>query len=279
MPVSTSELCSWCVDCLLEGGKKEQGLHRIVGQTALGVVVTVLPSQRPSQLKASWLSLSLLVVSVIIANCIPSLLLQDQRGTGLSTPVTALSLAQRGNAEGQAAYLSCFRSVGFQSYRFSFAEERSLTSFHDTPPLGIANFLVMHFIMICLAHECLFVFFVCFRADSIVADAEIIRSMLVPATNHDGRWTILGQSFGGFCCVTYLSNAPEGSCEWPFVPCILSAIKSCASYVVCVGFLELVYGHQRLDAPSERFVNNQPQSIIVVIIIHISLFRQGLLMC
>ena len=43
-----------------------------------------------------------------------------------------------------------------------------------------------------------------------MADAEIIRSMLVPATNHDGRWTILGQSFGGFCCVTYLSNAPEG---------------------------------------------------------------------
>ena len=43
-----------------------------------------------------------------------------------------------------------------------------------------------------------------------MADAEIIRSMLVPGTNHDGRCTILGQSFGGFCCVTYLSNAPEG---------------------------------------------------------------------
>lgn len=47
------------------------------------------------------------------------------------------------------------------------------------------------------------------RADSIVADAEVIRMVLVPGTNHDGRWTVLGQSFGGFCCVTYLSLAPE----------------------------------------------------------------------
>jgi hypothetical protein len=28
-----------------------------------------------------------------------------------------------------------------------------------------------------------------------------------------GRWSILGQSFGGFCCATYLSLAPEGLLE------------------------------------------------------------------
>ena len=44
-----------------------------------------------------------------------------------------------------------------------------------------------------------------FRADSIVADAELIRRQLVGAP-----WTVLGQSFGGFCALTYLSFAPEG---------------------------------------------------------------------
>jgi pimeloyl-ACP methyl ester carboxylesterase len=44
-----------------------------------------------------------------------------------------------------------------------------------------------------------------FRADSIVRDAELIRHQLGAE-----RWTVLGQSFGGFCVVTYISQAPEG---------------------------------------------------------------------
>lgn len=45
-----------------------------------------------------------------------------------------------------------------------------------------------------------------FRADSIVADAEVVRRRLTR-----GRpWTILGQSYGGFVALTYLSYAPEG---------------------------------------------------------------------
>jgi pimeloyl-ACP methyl ester carboxylesterase len=48
-----------------------------------------------------------------------------------------------------------------------------------------------------------------FRADSIAADAELVRRQLT-----GGRpWSVLGQSFGGFCTVTYLSQAPEGICE------------------------------------------------------------------
>ena len=45
-----------------------------------------------------------------------------------------------------------------------------------------------------------------FRADSIVRDCELIRQELLG----DEPWTVLGQSFGGFCAVTYLSLAPEG---------------------------------------------------------------------
>ncbi|MEU9899471.1 alpha/beta fold hydrolase [Streptomyces phaeochromogenes] len=45
-----------------------------------------------------------------------------------------------------------------------------------------------------------------FRADSIVRDCEAIR----PAVTGGAPWAVLGQSFGGFCAVHYLSTAPEG---------------------------------------------------------------------
>ncbi|RKT08304.1 alpha/beta hydrolase family protein [Streptomyces sp. 3211.6] len=45
-----------------------------------------------------------------------------------------------------------------------------------------------------------------FRADSIVADAELIRRKLCG----DEPWETLGQSYGGFITLTYLSQAPEG---------------------------------------------------------------------
>ncbi|MDO5742866.1 MAG: alpha/beta fold hydrolase [Micrococcaceae bacterium] len=43
-----------------------------------------------------------------------------------------------------------------------------------------------------------------FRADSIVHDAEAIRGALGIAS-----WSTLGQSYGGFCTLTYLSMAPH----------------------------------------------------------------------
>lgn len=45
-----------------------------------------------------------------------------------------------------------------------------------------------------------------FRADSIVRDAELVRRELVG----EQPWTVLGQSYGGFAALTYLSFAPEG---------------------------------------------------------------------
>ena len=79
-------------------------------------------------------------------------LLLDQRGTGLSTPVTPETLVGEGDAAAQAAYLTHF------------------------------------------------------RADAIVADAEAIRRALLG----DRPWRALGQSYGGFCLLRYLSAAPEG---------------------------------------------------------------------
>jgi pimeloyl-ACP methyl ester carboxylesterase len=45
-----------------------------------------------------------------------------------------------------------------------------------------------------------------FRADSIIRDAELIRRQLTGGQ----PWSVLGQSFGGFCTVSYLSLAPDG---------------------------------------------------------------------
>lgn len=44
------------------------------------------------------------------------------------------------------------------------------------------------------------------RADSIVRDAELIRQALCG----DEPWETIGQSYGGFLTLTYLSQAPEG---------------------------------------------------------------------
>ncbi|GAA2551727.1 proline iminopeptidase [Neomicrococcus aestuarii] len=76
-------------------------------------------------------------------------LLLDQRGTGLSTPINHQVLAGMAPDE-QADYLTHF------------------------------------------------------RADSIVRDAELIRSTLGLKS-----WSIFGQSFGGFCALSYLSTFPE----------------------------------------------------------------------
>ncbi|KAE9979493.1 hypothetical protein EG328_000820 [Venturia inaequalis] len=83
-------------------------------------------------------------------------LMLDQRGTGLSSPLSPSTLGLRGDDEVQAKYLRSF------------------------------------------------------RADSIVKDCEAIRKALtkdLPVAKQ--KWSLMGQSFGGFCITTYLSFFPE----------------------------------------------------------------------
>lgn len=81
------------------------------------------------------------------------ILLLDQRGTGLSSTITAGTLARQGDAIKQAEYLKHF------------------------------------------------------GANDIVRDCEAIRQCLLEDYPEDQRkWSIIGQSFGGFCAVTYLSK-------------------------------------------------------------------------
>ena len=44
-----------------------------------------------------------------------------------------------------------------------------------------------------------------FRADNIIRDAEYIRENIFSVN----KWSVLGQSFGGFCAINYLSFFPE----------------------------------------------------------------------
>lgn len=64
-----------------------------------------------------------------------------------------------------------------------------------------------------------------FRADNIVRDAEAIRNTLVGPGR---KWQGIGQSYGGFCLLTYLSMYPEGLSGVVItggVPCIKRTIE------------------------------------------------------
>ncbi|KAL5984767.1 hypothetical protein ACLOJK_041389 [Asimina triloba] len=94
-----------------------------------------------------------------------------------------------------------------------------------------------------------------FRADNIVNDAEFIRVRLVP---DGGRWTILGQSFGGFCAVTYLSFAPQGLHSALITGGLPPLGKGCtadAVYRACF---------QQVQHQNDKFYKRFPQDVEIV---------------
>ena len=121
-------------------------------------------------------------------------LLLDQRGTGLSTPLSFQTLAPLPSPQAQTAYLAKF------------------------------------------------------RADNIVRDAETIRRRLIG----DKKWSVLGQSFGGFCVLRYLSAAPEGLAEAYITGGIPSLTRSA----------EEVYRatYPRVKEKNEEFFRRYPQA-------------------
>ncbi|HUQ44326.1 MAG TPA: alpha/beta fold hydrolase [Candidatus Limnocylindria bacterium] len=82
------------------------------------------------------------------------------------------------------------------------------------------------------------------RADSIVRDAELIRKEL-----GIDRWSLLGQSFGGFCSMTYLSFFPDGVRE-AFLTGGLSPIGRDADDVYAATWLRV---QQRQQAYFDRY--------------------------
>ena len=87
-----------------------------------------------------------------------------------------------------------------------------------------------------------------FRADSIVRDAELIRRELGV-----DRWSVLGQSFGGFTSMTYLSIAAEGLRE-AFITGGLSPIGRPVDDIYGATYKRLVEANRRYFAryPDDR---------------------------
>ena len=127
-----------------------------------------------------------------------NLILLDQRGTGLSTPIDASIMKARSDHE-------------------------------------VADYLA------------------CFRAPSIVRDAEALRKHLL---GNGSRWSIFGQSFGGFCCLTYLSLA-NTSLERVLITGGIGPIGSTPKQVY-----EALY--QTVIKRNERFYHAYPQAVQLV---------------
>jgi pimeloyl-ACP methyl ester carboxylesterase len=90
-----------------------------------------------------------------------------------------------------------------------------------------------------------------FRADSIVRDAELIRGEL-----GSGPWSVLGQSFGGFTSMTYLSIAPEGLRE-AFITGGLSPIGRPADDVYAATYVRAI---QKNRAYFERYPEDRARA-------------------
>ncbi|MEZ4650122.1 MAG: alpha/beta fold hydrolase [Candidatus Eisenbacteria bacterium] len=86
-----------------------------------------------------------------------------------------------------------------------------------------------------------------FRADSIIRDAEAIRTELAGGD----RWSALGQSYGGFCITTYLSLAPEGLAS-VYVTGGLPPLSRSADEVYRATY-------QRLTKRNERYYDRYPK--------------------
>ena len=87
-----------------------------------------------------------------------------------------------------------------------------------------------------------------FRADNIVRDAELIRQQLIG----EKTWTILGQSFGGFCVLRYLSSAPQGLTQ-AFITGGLPSLTREATDVYRATY-------QRVETKNNQFFEQFPQA-------------------
>lgn len=95
-----------------------------------------------------------------------------------------------------------------------------------------------------------------FRADSIVADAELLRTHLAGGE----RWSVLGQSFGGFCAVRYLCAAPEGLRE-VLVTGGLPSLDATADEVYRAAYPRMA---ARNEAFRQRFPDSVPRALAVM---------------
>ncbi|KZV37407.1 Proline iminopeptidase [Dorcoceras hygrometricum] len=107
-----------------------------------------------------------------------------------------------------------------------------------------------------------------FRADNIVNDAEFVRKLLVPNSK---PWTVLGQSYGGFCAVSYLTFAPQGLKQVLLTGGIPPVRNGCAADIVYRACYEQVM------IQNEKYYQRFPQDIETIreVVDHLSQSDEG----
>ncbi|KAK3988065.1 Alpha/Beta hydrolase protein [Cladorrhinum sp. PSN332] len=93
-----------------------------------------------------------------------------------------------------------------------------------------------------------------FRADSIVKDLEAVRLCLTKSWEPEFQtWSIFGQSFGGFVCLSYLSKYPQGLRE-VFMTGGLAPIKRTAEEVYSALYKKVI-------ERNEAYYKKYPQDV------------------
>ncbi|MFT0847562.1 alpha/beta fold hydrolase [Actinomycetaceae bacterium L2_0104] len=105
-----------------------------------------------------------------------------------------------GSAAPRMAPIGSWLDTALEHFRVVLIDERGTGNSHPLEQIAITS---------AGAPEVQAAYLSCFRQDSIVRDAEILRQEL----QGDTPWAALGQSFGGFTVTCYLSQAPQGLSE------------------------------------------------------------------
>jgi len=151
--------------------------------------------------KSSW-------AGAAFSNGFRRIILMDPRGTGRSSPITKQTLERK-----FPGLFSLDHSSNITSEVLNY--QQSLSDFLDQLR---QNNLIENTTVDCLSLNLSYAvnYMSNFRADNIVLDAEAVKDALLlpPADANEVRpWgAVLGQSFGGFCIMTYLSivsNPPK----------------------------------------------------------------------
>jgi hypothetical protein len=151
--------------------------------------------------KSSW-------AGAAFSNGFQRIILMDPRGTGRSSPITKQTLEKK-----FPGLFSLDQSSKLTAENLSY--KQSLSDFFVQLR---QNNLIEDTMVDCLSLNlsCAVNYMSNFRADNIVLDAEAVKdALLLPPTdaNEVRPWgAVLGQSFGGFCIMTYLSivsNPPK----------------------------------------------------------------------
>ncbi|KAK4226122.1 proline iminopeptidase [Podospora fimiseda] len=156
--------------------------------------------------------------------------LEGGPGFGIPEPQN-LSFTRYALSKGYQLLLLDYRGTGVSS-----PVDARIVSLNQDTPQGQADYLSF------------------FRADNIVKDLEAVRQTLLPSPS--STWSIFGQSFGGFVCLTYLSFYPSSLRE-VFITGGLAPIKRTALEVYTALFKKVI-------ERNEAYYNKYPEDIVRV---------------